>query len=256
MQNQKIDTKNANKQVIKLAEVDSTNKFASTLSDQNSIGEGTIVVADFQTQGRGQKGKNWESHSGKNLLVSFIYFPSFLSIQDQFLLSKWVALAVQKTVAHFTKSEASIKWPNDIYIGPEKLAGLLLENSISGGKIKSCIAGIGLNVNQTEFDASLNATSLKTITGNDFVLDDVLNYLDEQMQHFYFLLQSGKHSILDEMYLEKLYKRNVSSKFIYRDEIITAKIEMVDKSGKLILEKENGEKITADLQQISFVHEA
>ena len=99
MQNQNSENKNAIKQLIILAEVDSTNKFAAELIEKNTTGEGTIVVAEFQTQGRGQKGKIWKSTKGKNLLVSFIYFPSFLSVSDQFLLSKWVALAVQKTVA-------------------------------------------------------------------------------------------------------------------------------------------------------------
>ncbi len=132
------------KNIIYLHEVESTNNYANQLILSDAAEEGTVVLAHYQKKGKGQHGNNWESEDEKNLLMSIIIFPGFLDAGKQFLISKVVSLAL----IDFLKTETedvSIKWPNDIYVGKNKIAGILIENSVKGTNMFSAILGIGLN---------------------------------------------------------------------------------------------------------------
>ena len=121
---------------------------------------GAVVIAERQSRGRGQRGNSWSSAEGMNLTFSAVLCPAGLRAESQFYLSKAVALSVSDTVDSFG-IESRIKWPNDIYVGDGKVAGILIENDLMGACISRSIAGIGLNVNQTAFDPALpNPTSL------------------------------------------------------------------------------------------------
>ena len=124
---------------------------------------GDMIRTEFQTAGRGQRGHVWTSPRGENLIVSIVWEPVFLPASQQFLISEAVSLALVDTMALYG-IEASIKWTNDIYVGDRKLVGTLIENNLSGGNIARSIPGIGINVNQTEFDPSLpNPCSMRQI---------------------------------------------------------------------------------------------
>ena len=145
--------------------LDSTNTYALKLLSQIRPKAGTLISADYQTTGRGQMGRDWHSAPGLNLCLSCILYPE-TNAQNQFAISMAVALAVRDTVADFINQErVKIKWPNDIYVGDKKIAGILIQTSIHGNVIIYCVAGIGLNVNETDFPAELpNPTSLKLET--------------------------------------------------------------------------------------------
>src|ERR1035441_10550859 len=141
------------KNLITLDSVASTNNFAKDMLSNTRPVEGTAIMAKEQYAGRGQMGNAWETESGKNLTCSFILYPEFLEADKQFFLNMAVALAVKDFCEHVLHDEIKIKWPNDIYYHDKKLGGILIENSISGNKISSSVIGIGINVNQTAFDA-------------------------------------------------------------------------------------------------------
>ena len=157
--------------------LESTNQYLQNLLNEGVDIVNNIVVTDFQTSGKGQ-GKNvWQSEDGKNLLFSVALDMSFLKAENQFLLTQMVSVTMINVLKKYLPEESLfIKWPNDIYFKDKKIAGILIKNEIKGMMMGTSIIGIGLNVNQTSFDENLpNPISMKTITGNDFELETILN---------------------------------------------------------------------------------
>ncbi len=245
------------KNVIRLESVHSTNEYLSELSLKNNLEEGIAVLAIEQTQGRGQKGTIWKSEAGKNLMVSFLIYPDFLLVSDQFLLSKIVALSVLKTLQKFLPepSEIKIKWPNDIYVNNYKISGILIENSIQNSKLRQSIIGIGININQSEFSPEFNAISFINITQKETEIELVFEELCININQYYSLLKSAQLNRINESYQRELYQLNEWKKFKYTHEVIEARITGVDLNGKLQLIKKNDQRISADLKEIIFVRE-
>lgn len=245
------------KNIIRLESVNSTNQFLADLCLKNNLEEGTAILALEQTEGRGQKGTIWKSESGRNLIVSFLIYPHFLLVSDQFLLSKIVALSVLKTLQKFLseKAEIKIKWPNDIYVNNQKISGILIENSIQNSKLRQSIIGIGMNINQTEFSPEFNAISLKNIVQNNIETDTIFDELCLYLNQYYSFLKQQQLNRINDSYQKELYRLNVWSKFEYQSEIIVAQITGVDNSGKLQLIKKDDNRISADLKEIIFVRE-
>ena len=168
--------------------------------------EGDIIWAEQQTAGRGQRGHTWLSDEGLNLTFSAVLEPTFLPAQEQFSLLQVVALALVDAMKEYD-IEARIKWTNDIYVGDKKLVGILMEHKLQGSQIGRTIAGIGLNINQTEFDPSLpNPTSMRLLTGKQYDREEVLNSIAHHLMQRYEMLQQGKEATLHTDYLGKLYK--------------------------------------------------
>ena len=124
----------------------STNTYATELLAKTTPSEGTVISAGFQEAGRGQIGSSWTASAGKNLLLSVIPYPRWLAARQQFTLSQAVALAVADTISSATGKMAEVKWPNDVYLEGKKLAGILIQNSLSGTYLQNAVVGIGLNV--------------------------------------------------------------------------------------------------------------
>ncbi|MCU0431291.1 MAG: biotin--[acetyl-CoA-carboxylase] ligase [Cytophagaceae bacterium] len=170
------------------------------LAHQQAL-EGTVVITDCQTAGQGQRGNQWEAEPGKNLTFSFLLKPAFLSINEQFLLSKLCSLAIVSTLKSMNVQNTTIKWPNDVYIGYKKTAGILIQNILSGTQWQYSVVGIGLNVNQHLF-ATAKATSAGLATQRDFVLSEVLNSLLQQIEYFYRLIQKDKTALNQAYWLQ------------------------------------------------------
>ena len=150
---------------IRLNRVNSTNKYAVEMIAKSKPIEGTVISASFQYEGRGQIGRFWESEAEKNITCSTILRPDFLEASDQFQLNIAISLALHDFISHFLDNkDVKIKWPNDIYVGDKKIAGILLQNSLIGKKVNSTIVGTGININQTEFSGDVpNPTSSPTL---------------------------------------------------------------------------------------------
>ena len=165
--------------ILHFDEINSTNVFLyDKISENNDISD-MVVVAAHQTAGRGMDKNRWESEAGKNLLFSIALNVNFLEAENQFKISQAVSVAIVETLSQFVDDKRLfIKWPNDIYFGDKKLAGMLIQNTIEGRMMGVSIIGIGLNVNQIEFSKDIpNPISLKMISGRDFDLDNLLNLL-------------------------------------------------------------------------------
>ena len=239
---------------IRLDNINSTNSYLAGLSSDKDLHEGTVVLTHNQEQGRGQRGTFWESEAGKNLTLSILLKPTFLRPDDQFSISKAIALGVADCVVNVLDMiSVKIKWPNDIYIGDKKVAGILIENSVSGNSIGHSIIGIGINVNQEKFSAELpNPTSFKLIAKKTFDLENCLEKLCSCIERRYLQLRSHPKEI-DSDYLKNLYRFDESSNYNYRGEKLKAKITGISKIGKLILEKENRGKFECDFKEVEFI---
>ena len=158
-------------QIFRLDKVDSTNNFAANLIEEQLCRNGALILADTQTAGKGQRGSLWESETGKNLLCSYVYFSDNLSVDFLQELNMCLSISLIKCLNYF-EIDAEIKWPNDILVDGKKISGILIENNVRAGKVKSMIFGIGLNINQQSF-LNLRATSMALIRGAEFSIDEV-----------------------------------------------------------------------------------
>ncbi len=241
------------KTIIKLATVDSTNLYLNNLCKTKDIEEGTLIVANEQISGRGQLNNKWESIPGENLLLSFIIYPHFLGAENQFMLSKVAALGVFDFLSKYIEN-VKIKWPNDIYVGDKKIAGILIENSLRGASISSSIVGVGLNINQTIFSKEiLNPTSLKIETKQTFDLEELLPELCKNFNSKYNELKTGINKNIDNQYIEHLYKYRELGKYRDADGQFTAKIVGIDESGRLCIVDSTNQSRKYAFKEIEFL---
>ena len=179
------------KNIIVFNELDSTNNYANQLVKEKAA-QGTVVLAHYQESGRGQVGNFWESERDKNLLFSVILYPGFLEAGKQFYISKAVSLALADLLKE-QLNDVKIKWPNDIYVGEKKIAGILIENTVKGITLDSSIVGVGLNVNQERFFSDArNPVSMKQLLKKDFDIQDILKAFLQKLENYIEVFARGK----------------------------------------------------------------
>lgn len=244
------------KNILLVERTGSTNTYAlNLLSNSKPLPEGTVIMAENQSSGRGQQGKFWESEPGKNLTISFILYPSFIDISRQFYLSKIISLAITDLLSDLVPDpkRLKIKWPNDIYYHKDKLGGILIENVLMGSSLKTSVVGIGLNVNQEEFSAGVpNPVSLKNITGESYPLNDLLRNLSEKIEIRYKQLQAFKFALIDEQYLAGLFRLEEYASYRTSKGVVQGTITGVSSNGKIqLLLNQSAEEF--DLNEIQFV---
>ena len=240
--------------IIKLNAIDSTNSYLKKRSQKSTLDNFTVVVAKYQTLGRGQLGTTWVSEQGKNLTFSLLVSFNNFKIQNQFYLSMAVSLGVIYALKHFVSVPLKIKWPNDILAEKDKIAGILIENILKSENINHSIVGIGLNVNQTEFPTTIeNVTSLKKLAGITFNNDELLDKILRSIKKFSCYVEDEKFDILKQMYLNNLYKFETPAMFEAKNgEIFLGKISTVDENGRLVVELENETTRKFSLKEIKF----
>ena len=216
--------------------------------------EGDIVWADFQTAGRGQRGHAWSSAAGENLLFSVLLEPLFMPVAEQFLLSQTVAVSLADLFDGYGIG-TRIKWTNDIYAVGRKLVGILIEHIYSGPKLARTIVGIGINVNQLEFDSSLpNPTSMALLTGERYDLHTVLERFAVILMNNYGGLRRGGGEQVRRRYGERLYRLGERHPFARPDGTrFEGIIRGVKPTGELIVEQGDGTAVEYRFKEIEFV---
>ena len=239
--------------IINLETVDSTNNYLKELLKTETPQEGTAVIAQEQTAGRGQQGNYWESNKCENITMSFALYPTFMDARNQFMISKVVSLGIVDFLKTYI-GDVKIKWPNDIYVGDKKIAGVLIENTIMGNSISSTIVGIGLNINQKTFSAVLpNPTSLSLLTENSFQLEELYVVLFAKLNYWYNKLKNGKVDDIDIEYLFLMYRYQKLHQYKVGDEVFTAKIIDIDQFGRLCLLNEKKELLQFAFKEVLFL---
>lgn len=215
---------------------------------------GDVIWAEQQTAGRGQRGHKWDSATGDNLTFSTVLAPTFLPVDEQFLLSEVVALALTETFARHG-IEAKIKWTNDIYADDRKIVGVLIEHMLSSVRFERTIVGTGINVNQTEFDPLLpNPVSMRQLTGMRYDREAVLEVYLDCLTHYYDMLHSGDKQTIQQLYRERMY--HIDEEHTYAlpsGERFRATIRGVRPSGELRLEHADGTIREYAFKEVEFV---
>ncbi|KIO52570.1 biotin--[acetyl-CoA-carboxylase] ligase [Flavobacterium hibernum] len=198
--------------LIKLDAIDSTNDFLKSLASQDELDNFTVITAETQTKGKGQMGAKWLSESGKNLIMSALVKDFVFSNEQVFNLSIIVSLSVIDVLKSLDISDLSIKWPNDIMSYNKKIGGILIENTLkSDGRIVS-VVGLGLNVNQTNYDELPNASSLAVIAGRSFDKDALPVLIVEKMKEKIKLWETNSTVFWNE-YFNSLFRKGIPMPF-------------------------------------------
>jgi len=219
-----------NKTYIYMTECLSTNDFLLKILKKKSYEEGTIVHTSYQTKGRGQRNNNWLSEKNKNLTFSFLLSPN-IKLSSQFLLHILTSISLYKSLISFNINNVSIKWPNDIYVKEKKIAGILIENLVFKKSIHRAVVGIGLNVNQTNFN-NLKATSIVNEIKKEVEISKFLQVFKDILMKEYLKVDS-----LDQItyYKKKLMGYKVEREYLFKSDIIKGKIMDVLLDGSLIV---------------------
>ena len=241
--------------VKRLRAIDSTNRYvrdeAAALwhDGYNAV----AVVAEHQTAGRGQRGNVWASEPGQNLLMSLLVRPGgSLEVSNQFLLSQTVAVAVH-TAMKCQGIDTRLKWPNDIYVGERKLAGILIELDCCGAFVEQAIIGIGLNVNQCDFQQMDRVpVSMKMLLGREIAVDDLLNTFLDCFSHYYDQMKLCRESV-DAEYRDLLLGFGEKRNFIDANGAFEAVIEGVEPMGHLLLRRTDGSLLRYAFKEVEMV---
>ena len=227
--------------VIKLEVADSTNSWVA--QHENEILPAPVMVyCHTQCAGRGQRGNSWESEPGKNITASLLFYPHEFPASTQFTISECIALAICEFLAE-AGVDAKVKWPNDIYVGDQKICGILVEHVVTGKFITRTIAGFGININQTEFRSSApNPVSLSMLTGKHYDIGECLEKLAAILEKYLEKLSSPEY--LHQNFLSTLWRNdNRYYKFFdpKRGMEFEGKIHGVNIGGILTLRTHEGE---------------
>jgi BirA family biotin operon repressor/biotin-[acetyl-CoA-carboxylase] ligase len=236
-----------------LDKIDSTNNYAMEQVNTGQITAGTAWFAMEQTAGKGQRGKQWLSPPGENIMLSIALQPNGLPLSRQFLLSVAVALGAADFFGKYAGNETMIKWSNDIYWRDRKAGGILIENVLRGNTWQYAITGIGININQTQFPEHLpNPVSLRQITGKNWdavaLAKELCQYLEHRLQQ----LHPAHYNTLLEEYKSRLFRRNEPGLYRIQGEYFQGTIRDVLPDGKLCLEK-NGTLLQLGFGEVEFI---
>lgn len=225
-------------QLTIIEEAASTNSLMAEKDREQRLGHGHAIMARRQTAGRGQRGNHWESEPGMNVTLSIMLRPHGVEAREQFLVSEAVAIATAETVAELTGEPAEVKWPNDIYVGQKKIAGILIECGLERQCISRAIAGIGLNVNQTLWlsDAP-NPVSMRQLTGKEYDVEATARLLVDKVVRQVSSLP-GNAAGTERRYASLLWRRE--GLHLWEDaasgELFTAGIARVERTGRLVMD--------------------
>ena len=214
-----------------------------------TLPEGTIIITNQQTAGKGQRGNSWEAQPEKNLTFSLVLRPLFLQANQQFQLNMAISLGILDFLNHHQKGFA-VKWPNDIYYGEKKIAGILIQNNLKMKNLETSIIGIGLNINQENFSYP-KATSLKLITTKEGSLQILLEQLGSFLESRYIQLKKGNLQTLKNEYLNQMLGY-CEDRLFEADEIFNGRITGIDKDGRLEIETSTGLRYFA-FKEVAFL---
>ncbi len=224
-------------------EVRSTNSFMKELLKKNLLTEGAVILADYQTNGRGQGSNKWYGKRGLNIMMSLFFKPE-IKAQHHFFLTEFISLAIIDILKSYNLA-AKIKWPNDIYVENKKIAGILIENTLENDTIKFSIAGIGLNVNEALFPNELpDAVSMKMIIRHSINRKLLIEKLIRNIHSRYRLIREEELVSLHRDYNDELFGKNTLSQFSTPKLQFKASILEVKESGELILVNQEQKKMS------------
>lgn len=237
--------------IIQLHEVDSTNNYAAKLLSEGKLTHGTVILAEYQTAGKGQRGNSWLTTGVKQFTGTYYVKTEFLSVEHLCFLNMSIALAVRETLNQLIEPTCLIKWPNDLFVNDQKMAGILIESNWKNGKVEGALVGIGININPV-FHVK-HAISLKDLLGKEVNTFVILELLSVALQNYFMLLRAGDFEQIKLNFESHLWKKNQTISMI--DNACMTEFEGVirgvDSIGNILIERA-GETIAYHNQEIDF----
>ncbi|MCH8534772.1 MAG: biotin--[acetyl-CoA-carboxylase] ligase [Flavobacteriaceae bacterium] len=212
------------------------------------------LIAEHQTNGKGQLGAKWATQAHQNLTFSFLFPNLNLSVDKAFKINLLTTLKLYEVFTELGFSKLQFKWPNDLILANKKVGGILIENSFQSNLIKRSIVGIGINVNQTNFEGFPQAGSLKTIFQNDFSLEDIFSKITTKFDDFEVQIHELTLSNLLEKYHQNLYRYKKTSMFQYEGKVLPGIIQQVQPNGRLAIEFEDQVTKDFDVKEIKMIY--
>lgn len=225
--------------IIRFDSVDSTSNYVANSIVSGAYEAGSVILAQYQTSGRGQRDSIWQSLPGENLLISFGLPCDFLSLHQQFLISKAVSIGLQQYIEKTIPTGVRIKWPNDILVNDRKIAGILIETKQVEG-VRYAIVGLGLNINQMVFPDELRATSLAVELGHKVATMNVAKGVIEQINTYLTLLSNGSFDEIRQLYFKLIFGSNEWIECTTSTKSFLGKIIEIDDSGVLLIKSKQG----------------
>lgn len=250
-----FNTQFIGRQFLHLPVCDSTNAVVMQKLGESQLENGALVMADFQTAGRGQRSAQWNAAPGLNLTFTLALFPD-LPVQQQFYLNIITSLAISDSLkphlGELLSERLKIKWPNDLYYQDHKLCGILIQNNLKVNMIQSCAIGIGINVNQLYFE-NIQAISLKSITKSPWDRLELLKDIAIKLEERYFQLKSWELEQLKKDYLTQLYWHNEWHTFQDNEGDFKGRIIGVREDGQLLVEHNTNIR-SYNLKEITYIN--
>lgn len=238
------------KHVIILPELDSTSNYVAKLNSEGKVASGTVILAEIQTSGRGQRGKTWDTSHKKQFTASYFEKTDFLSGEHLTFFNMAIALAVRETISNLSSKKTEIKWPNDILIEDKKNAGLLIEILWENSQPKNAIIGIGINIHPVQLET---ATSLNEHNPEINSIFQVLDELSKNLTACFYLLRQGRFDEINTHYHSFLWRKGVEQEVELKGEKTKIVIDSVNDSGQLNVLKNNQLEVV-NLQEIVFFY--
>lgn len=227
-----------NAPIIHLSSVDSTNNYAAKLIKIGKVTHGTVILADEQTNGRGQRSNSWISDKGRDLTFSLVLIPQGLTTNGLFGLNQVASQTIKEVIDELGGRNVCVKWPNDIMVGSKKIAGILIENSCEGERVGNVIVGIGLNVGSGSRDSVEFATSLQETFHREFNIQEILESFLNVFYRRYEFWRAGGYSKLELG--EALWRKGVWTDFVLDAKRVMAKPLAVNDIGQIVVELQDG----------------
>ncbi|NEN22407.1 biotin--[acetyl-CoA-carboxylase] ligase [Cryomorpha ignava] len=231
--------------------LDSTSNYVAKQLISGDYEEGDVILAHFQTEGRGQRGSFWQSVSGQNLTFSFALRSDFLNIHEHFIFSKAVSVAIYDLLCKRLKTDVSIKWPNDILVSDQKICGILLETKIIDSQ-KYTIFGLGLNVNQGEFPIGLKATSIALQLRESISVNEILTDLIRELNACLKPITDGYYDDIEWRYMNALYGAHEWINFTEENRSFYGKIREVDNAGVMLVKSKQGNALNYRTKEVTI----
>jgi len=223
-----------------IQEVSSTNTYLKDLTKQAGVVEGTVILADFQTSGKGRGTSSWISNRAVNLTFSILVEPG-IKASHHFSLVEFVSLALIDTLKNYGIN-SRIKWPNDIYIADRKIAGILIENVLVENVISSSVIGIGFNVNQEIFPMELpNPVSLKLVLHRSINRDEILKKILDRLSYRYEQLKAGAFDLLHREYCNNTYCSDKKIHYYQNEKLQEGILQGISENGEIFIENDMGD---------------
>jgi BirA family biotin operon repressor/biotin-[acetyl-CoA-carboxylase] ligase len=240
--------------LIKLDAIDSTNEFLKGISTQQNTENFTVVTAENQTKGKGQRGAVWNSEIGKNLIMSVLVKDYLIHTNAIFNLNIAFSLAVITALKKKNIPDLSIKWPNDILSANKKIGGILIENSIKSDAAILSIVGLGLNVNQTNFEGLPKASSLSIIIGQNLdkeeLLSEIMANLEKNVAES---LQNPTN--LRQQYVDLIYKKDIPMPFMNQNnKKFMGIIQGISPIGRLLVLLVDDSVVEFDIKEVQMLY--